>query len=114
MLISLSTDNCISKFLNEDVMFARDADNSKVWILGPKSVMRPNIIVVGTIPIWDPKKKHAPPPLIKIPRPPNAYILYRKDKHNEVKAENPNLHNNEICKVSCYIPSVSCTNNSQR
>lgn len=95
-------------------MFARDADNSKVWILGPKSVMRPNIIVVGTIPIWDPKKKHAPPPLIKIPRPPNAYILYRKDKHNEVKAENPNLHNNEICKVSCYIPSVSCTNNSQR
>jgi hypothetical protein len=80
-------------------MFARDADNDQVWILGPKRVMRPNITVVGNIPIWDPKRKHVPPPQTKIPRPPNAYILYRKDKHNEVKAENPNLHNNEICKL---------------
>lgn len=78
-------------------MFARDADNSKVWILGPKKVMQPNITVVGNIPIWDPKKKHVRVEA-KIPRPPNAYILYRKDKHNEVKAENPHLHNNEICK----------------
>ncbi|KAL2131988.1 hypothetical protein VTI74DRAFT_4320 [Chaetomium olivicolor] len=88
------------KFLNEDVMFARDTDNSKVWILGPRKVMQPSITVVGNIPIWDPKKKHAPPKVIKIPRPPNAYILYRKDKHNEVKAENPNLHNNEISVIT--------------
>jgi len=82
-------------------MFARDADNDQVWILGPKKVMRPDITVVGNIPIWDPRRKHVPPPEIKIPRPPNAYILYRKDKHNEVKAENPSLHNNEICKFPC-------------
>jgi hypothetical protein len=86
-------------------MFARDADNPKVWILGPKKLIRPNITIVGTVPIWDPKKKHMPPPEIKIPRPPNAYILYRKDKHCAVKVENPNLHNNEICKsgVLCFM-----------
>ncbi|KAK0747267.1 hypothetical protein B0T21DRAFT_266520, partial [Apiosordaria backusii] len=88
------------RFLSEDVMFAQDADNSKVWILGPKKLIRPNITVVNNIPIWDPKRKHVPPPQIKIPRPPNAYILYRKDKHNEVKAENPNLHNNEISVIT--------------
>jgi hypothetical protein len=96
--VPISTDNRFSKFLNEDVMFARDADNFKVWILGPKKLIRPNITVLNGIPIWDPKKKHVPRPEVKIPRPPNAYILYRKDKHNEVKAQNPNLHNNEICE----------------
>ncbi|KAL2142881.1 hypothetical protein VTI28DRAFT_649 [Corynascus sepedonium] len=88
-----------STFLNEDVMFARDADNLKVWILGPKKLICPNITLVGNTPVWDPKKMHTPAPLIKIPRPPNAYILYRKDKHNEVKARDPNLHNNEISVI---------------
>ncbi|KAK3904984.1 mat a-1 [Staphylotrichum tortipilum] len=96
--IELAREMC--KFLGEDVMFARDADNVQVWILGPKKVMRPDITVVGNIPIWDPRRKHVPPPEIKIPRPPNAYILYRKDKHNEVKAENPSLHNNEISVIT--------------
>lgn len=78
-------------------MFARDADNDEVWILGPKKTMQPDITVVENVPIWDPKKKHVVVE-VKIPRPPNAYILYRKDKHSQVKAENPGLHNNEICK----------------
>ena len=34
----------------------------------------------------------------KIPRPPNAYILYRKERHNTVKEANPGITNNEICK----------------
>jgi hypothetical protein len=34
----------------------------------------------------------------KIPRPPNAYILYRKDRHHLVKDANPGISNNEICK----------------
>lgn len=34
----------------------------------------------------------------KIPRPPNAYILYRKERHNTVKDANPGITNNEICK----------------
>lgn len=36
----------------------------------------------------------------RIPRPPNAYILYRKDNHHLVKAANPGIHNNEICEYS--------------
>jgi HMG (high mobility group) box. len=88
---------CISKYLNEEVMYCQDAENASVWILGPKKVLAPSVLVINSIPIWDPKKKHARVPA-KIPRPPNAYILYRRDKHNQVKAEHPGLHNNEICK----------------
>ncbi len=36
--------------------------------------------------------------LAKIPRPPNAFILYRQQYHPLVKAENPEFHNNDICK----------------
>ncbi len=36
---------------------------------------------------------------VKVPRPPNAYILYRKDHHKEMKQSNPKLSNNDICKI---------------
>lgn len=40
----------------------------------------------------------------KIPRPPNAYILYRRDKQSEVKRDNPGIKNNEICEsTSCHV-----------
>lgn len=62
----------------------------------------------GMPPIWilraDKQVKIAtviPPKLpakpVKIPRPPNAYILYRKERHNIVKKTNPGISNNEIC-----------------
>ena len=35
----------------------------------------------------------------KIPRPANAYILYRAEHHKLVKAKNPGLHNNAICET---------------
>lgn len=35
---------------------------------------------------------------IKVPRPPNAYILYRRDHHKAVKQSNPKLSNNDICR----------------
>lgn len=31
-------------------------------------------------------------------RPPNAFILYRKDKALQIKESYPNIQNNEICK----------------
>ena len=34
----------------------------------------------------------------KVPRPPNAFILYRQHHHPLVKRASPHLHNNEICK----------------
>ncbi|KAK4139336.1 mat a-1 [Dichotomopilus funicola] len=87
----------MTKYLEEPVMYARDCDNKSVWILGPIRIMHPDTTVVGNVPVWDPKKKLVPPPdLKKLPRPQNAYILYRKDMQNKVKADNPNLHNNEI------------------
>jgi len=33
-----------------------------------------------------------------VPRPPNAFILYRQYHHPSVKAMRPDLHNNQICK----------------
>jgi hypothetical protein len=35
----------------------------------------------------------------KIPRPPNAFILYRKKHHPLVAAENPNIANNDISVI---------------
>ena len=34
----------------------------------------------------------------KIPRPPNAFILYRQHLHPSVKADHPDYENNKICK----------------
>jgi hypothetical protein len=39
-----------------------------------------------------------PPARTKIPRPRNAFIIYRMSKRLEVRAANPNVHNNQICK----------------
>nr|AGH03141.1 HMG mating type protein [Grosmannia aurea]AGH03145.1 HMG mating type protein [Grosmannia aurea] len=36
---------------------------------------------------------------VRIPRPPNAYILYRKDHHKAVKKSDPELSNNEISVI---------------
>lgn len=38
------------------------------------------------------------PARTKIPRPRNAFIIYRMSKRLEVRAANPNVHNNQICK----------------
>ena len=35
---------------------------------------------------------------IKVPRPRNAFIIYRVNKHFDVLSTNPGLHNNQICK----------------
>jgi len=35
----------------------------------------------------------------KEPRPPNAFILYRKERHPLLKQQNRSLHNNEISKI---------------
>ena len=44
---------------------------------------------------------------IRIPRPPNAFILYRKDYHHKIKAANPGIHNNEICRLKSHFHSVA-------
>lgn len=84
-------------------MFARDPESLGIMLLGPAKLFKPDSVVVDGNIFWDPKGIHAPAPKeqqkkIKIPRPPNAYILYRKDHHREIRDRNPGLHNNEVCK----------------
>lgn len=50
-------------------------------------------------------------PVVKVPRPPNAYILYRKDKHREIENEHPGIRNNEICESIPYR-ALTLTNHS--
>ncbi|KAK4171468.1 high mobility group box-domain-containing protein, partial [Triangularia setosa] len=80
-----------------DAMYARDADNGQVIILGPLKLMESNLTMVGGTPVWDPKNRHVQSNAeVKIPRPPNAYILYRKDQQAALKAANPGIPNNDI------------------
>ncbi|KAK4466726.1 mat a-1 [Cladorrhinum samala] len=92
----------MQNFLKEDAMYVRDPNNCRVLILGPRKSLEPEVTMVGETPIWDPKKKHVVPEETdtKIPRPPNAYILYRRDHHNAVKEANPGMHNNDISVVT--------------
>lgn len=47
---------------------------------------------------------------VKVPRPPNSFILYRQSLHQSTTAENPGLRNTEICKFKPLIPSSINTN----
>ncbi len=40
---------------------------------------------------------------VKIPRPMNAFLLYRQRHHPILKQANPALHNNEICKLNALV-----------
>lgn len=51
----------------------------------------------GEVPV---KSRAASTKSTKIPRPPNAFILYRQHHHPKVKGAYPELSNNEICKFS--------------
>lgn len=42
----------------------------------------------------EPKGKEKPPP-----RPANAFILYRKFHHARIKSQDPDIPNNDICKL---------------
>lgn len=45
----------------------------------------------------------------KVARPPNAFILYRQHHHPLVRAEYPELHNNQICKFVAQNSSLKMT-----
>jgi hypothetical protein len=42
----------------------------------------------------------------KIPRPANAWIMYRKHHHASFVAANPGVHNNQICKYLFSCPRL--------
>nr|AHL24888.1 mating-type protein MAT1-2-1 [Ophiostoma himal-ulmi] len=94
------------------------------YLLGRATYFRPENIItsVGDLDVWVPSgyplqtslgfpafdtsalisassaRRNSRGGAVKVPRPPNAYILYRKDNHKAVKQANPSLSNNDICK----------------
>ncbi|RMY22330.1 hypothetical protein D0867_02795 [Hortaea werneckii] len=56
---------------------------------------KPSVTAQGVASAGKPSKGSNP----KVPRPPNAFIIYRKDWHARVVAENPGLHNNAISVI---------------
>ncbi|MBE3042342.1 hypothetical protein IMZ48_07125 [Candidatus Bathyarchaeota archaeon] len=109
-------------FLNCDVAYVLDAAQPERVFLGPPQAFHRGGLVChvhdGELPVFVTDAVNvnaimeAPATTVKLPvedvlphgrstrtrRPPNAYILYRKDHHEEVKAANPGISNNEICK----------------
>ncbi|KFA51512.1 hypothetical protein S40293_06325 [Stachybotrys chartarum IBT 40293] len=101
--------------VREPVMFVCDATNGKRWFLGP-----PKLFIAGggmlialkgaKWPYWTVPSElrlqtttitsmKVPAEETRVRRPPNAYILYRRDRHNIVKQNNPGITNNEISSV---------------
>ena len=103
------------------------------YLLGRATYFRPENIItsVGDLDVWVPSgyplqssltssspdtssltstasaRRNSRGGAVKVPRPPNAYILYRKDNHKAVKQENPSLSNNDICKLYNSFMSLS-------
>lgn len=48
---------------------------------------------------------------LKVPRPPNAFILYRQYHHPKIRNANPDIHNNEICGFEDISPHMLHTAN---
>jgi hypothetical protein len=72
----------------------------------PVGYMMP-ILLSGSVPncdlgstSGDPMERVKPK---KIPRPANAFILFRTANHASTVAQYPGLHNNEICKLDVFL-----------
>ncbi|KAK0633696.1 hypothetical protein B0T14DRAFT_561263 [Immersiella caudata] len=95
------------KFHNKECMWLQDGVKMDVYVLGIKEHLQKNVSTTSSgCVVWDPLKKHS---LVSKKgtglrkrmdgqprRPPNAFILYRKDQHPEIKRMYPEIHNNEI------------------
>ncbi|KAK3938685.1 high mobility group box domain-containing protein, partial [Diplogelasinospora grovesii] len=99
----------MEKYTNSEAIFVLYGSNTNLYVLGPKSTFNSHLVVVANKHVWNPaglakfqlQAMIDPTGLIeKIPRPPNAFLLYRKDKQNSLKADYPNMHNNEISIIT--------------
>ncbi|KAF5974111.1 mating type [Fusarium coicis] len=88
--------------LGMPVLYARDTQNNCYYLGAPRDFFAKGGMLVNipgapeVIFIHRPEKPAFP---AKIPRPPNAYILYRKERHHSIKAQRPDITNNEISQV---------------
>ncbi|KAJ4201050.1 hypothetical protein NW767_007185 [Fusarium falciforme] len=87
--------------IHEPVLFARDGNGSDhVYLGSPRALTAGQGMLVNPTgageALWMVRPEGAP---IKVPRPPNAYILYRKERHHLVKSMHPGITNNEISQI---------------
>ncbi|KAJ4259639.1 hypothetical protein NW762_007569 [Fusarium torreyae] len=94
--------NLFMMYYKEPVMYARDGNGCGCYYIGtPRDFASGGGMIVNITgapeAVWvcRPDKSAQ----TKIPRPPNAYILYRKERHQLVKQNNPGITNNEISQV---------------
>lgn len=105
-------------FVSGDGMVLRPPGTECIWVLRPGAspstppqpapVARKRVLEapgLAGIALPVPAEPVTAPKTNKIPRPPNAYILYRKERHHLVKEANPDITNNEICKSFGAISS---------
>jgi len=50
----------------------------------------------------------------KIPKPPNSFILYRKEKQEQVLQNDPDLHCSKVCKFKIFVSDIFYTNDEKR
>jgi hypothetical protein len=107
--------NFFRTHLGKNVLYCRDGTGYDRYFLGnARSFLRGGgtiVSVQGTEPFWMIRSTTTilqaaaanlgvtvPPKEKKVPRPPNAYILYRTERQNVVRDAHPGITNNEICK----------------
>lgn len=78
-------------FTDQDGVILRINNTEAVWAKRPAGTTQPTTSSPET----------RPAKALKIPRPPNAYILYRKERHSMVKEAHPGITNNQICQFIC-------------
>ncbi len=84
--------HCSSQFVHANAAIIEDAAHNVTIKRAPELHGDRAIIAGGSKPNYASEKKS------KLPRSPNAFILYRQRHHPLVKAEHPKLHNTQICK----------------
>ncbi|KAF5674900.1 mating type [Fusarium heterosporum] len=86
----------------EPVLFARDNKDECYYLGVPRELIK-NGGMLAVLPgapeaVYMQRPVQALKP-VKIPRPANAYILYRKERHQVIKQRHPAITNNQISQV---------------
>ena len=78
------------------VLILKSGENSRSHSPAQSSSsQRSSTVMKASTPVY---KAKAHSRKAKVPRPPNAFILYRQERHPVLKSEHPEYHNNDICK----------------
>lgn len=112
-----------SKDVGAQAMFVRDGNIDRILIGSIAFFQTQQLLsIAGQLPILLPvnvatrdqglgSTNAKTDPALKIPRPPNAFIIYRKEHHASTVAKYPGIDNNGICKskLACFtVQSLTC------